>query len=170
MNYIVIKEPKWPDKKVIDRESPERRQLIRDRLAKTRKYYKGLTNEEIASKINAARGSQWIDTKLKDKKNNLFLRHFKKHKDEFKTYGKNVLVKTKEDYINVSHRVLNDFDRVFPHAHAVGKLASGADRVGFYNSKMNVVTIVDMNEHRITSCFAMDRSPDDYFKYAMELK
>ena len=167
----VIKEPKWPDQKEINKiPSVQKRKVERDRLAKTRKYYKGLTSEEIASKVNAARGSQWIDTKLKDKKNNLFLKHFKKHKNEFKTYGKNVLVKTQADYIKLSRRVLNDFDRVFPHAHAVGKLASGADRVGFYNSKMNVVTIVDMNEHRITSCFAMDRSPDDYFKYAMELK
>ena len=81
-----------------------------------------------------------------------------------------MLVKTQADYIQLSRRVLNDFDRVFPHAHAVGKLASGADRVGFYNSKMNVVTIVDMNEHRITSSFAMRYDVDEYFKYAMELK
>ena len=85
-------------------------------------------------------------------------------------HGKNVLVKTKEDYINVSRNILNDFDRIFPHAHAVGRLASGADRVGFYNSGLNVVTIVDMNEHRITSCFAMRYDVDEYFKYAMELK
>ena len=78
-----------------------------------------------------------------------------------------MLVQTEEDYINVSHRVLNHFDRVFPHtyahAHAFGRKASGADRVGFYNSKLNVVTIVDMNEHRITSCFAMKYDVDEYF-------
>ncbi len=165
-----LKKPNWPDKKIIDRESTKRRQLAIDRLEKTRKYYKGLTNEEMASKINSARGSQWIDTKLKDKKNNLFLKHFKDHKDEFRTYGKNVLVKTQEDYIQLSRRVLNDFDRVFPHAHAIGRKPSGADRVGFYNSAMNVVTIVDMNEHRITSSFAMKYDVDEYFKFAMELK
>ena len=149
------------------------KQRCRDRLAKTKKYYKGLTHEEIASKINSARGSQWIDTKLKDKKNSQFLRHFENHKDGFKVYGKNVLVQTEEDYIQLSRKVLNHFDRVFPHAyahaHAFGRKASGADRVGFYNSKMNVVTIVDINTHRITSCFAMQYDVNDYFKYTMEL-
>ncbi len=133
-----------------------------------KRYYKGLTDEEIASKINSARGSQWIDTKLKDIKNNQFLDHFKKHKNGFKMYGKNMLVKTHGDYIQLSRKILNNFDRVFPHA--LGRKPSGADRVGFYNSKLNVVTIVDMNEHRITSCFAMKYDVDEYFRFAMELK
>ena len=169
-----LNRPKLPDKKNVSIiKNDKQKQKYRDRLARTKKYYKGLTNEEIASKINSARGSNWVDTQVnqvRGKESNQFLEHFKKHKDEFKKYGKNVVVNSKQDYINVSRRVLNEFDKVFPHAHSDGKSPAGADRTGFYNSKMNVLTVVDMNEHRITSSFPMKIDIDDYFKYAMELE
>ena len=33
-----------------------------------------------------------------------------------------------------------------------------------------MVTIVDMNEHRIVSSFAMEKDLNDHFKYAMEFQ
>ena len=170
-----LQKPVWPESKEIekivdDTEKGRKRKLYRDRLARTKRTYKGLTPEEIASKINSARGSRWEDVKHKQGEHHKkFQDHFERHKNSFKKYGKKVLAKTEEEYIGISEKVLKEFDRVFPHAHAKDRKRVAADRIGFYNEKMNVVSIVDLTDHRIVSCFAPE-SIDELYEYSMELK
>ncbi len=165
-----LSRPTWPGNKVMEKlpkghPKYSRQKLMRDHLAQTRSYYRGLTNDEVASKVNSARGSKWIDTLHKQPKMRYDLDyHVEKHKNKFREYGKNVVVKTKQDYINISHKVLNDFDRVFPHAN------KNRNRVAFYNSKINVVSVVDMDEHRIVTCFPFQGDINKKYKYRMELK
>ena len=171
LSKSVWPEPKEIEKIVDDTEKGRKRKLYRDRLARTKRTYKGLTPEEIASKINSARGSRWEDVKHKQGEHHKKLQdHFERHKNSFKKYGKKVLAKTEKDYIGISEKVLKEFDRVFPHAHSKDRRRVAADRIGFYNAKMNVVSIVDLTDHRIVSCFAPEKSIDEIYKYSMELK
>ena len=169
----------WPEPKEIEKivddtksDKSRERKINRDRLARIKRTYKGLTPEEIASKVNSARGSRWEDVQHKQGEHHKkFRKHFNNHKNEKINWKgrKKVLAKTEEEYIGISEKVLKEFDRVFLHAHAKDRKRVAADRIGFYNEKMNVVSIVDLTDHRIVSCFA-PKSIDEIYKYSMELK
>lgn len=172
-NLSELKSPDENDiRKSVDRLSS--RVTAADKIAEIKKSlntsaerYKDLSSDELASKINALRGSrwgQWTDSKgnINDDLKNHWDNSPDRQKELREKFGDKF---SKQDYIKLSEETCRKFTNVYVQFY------SGRHRVIFYDDLKKVSVVVDADTSRIVTCYpAVTSAEKDFGGRFHELK